>query len=292
MRLPYPIQKTVDLLLAELQHIGSEIGRLRSDIKKYSEAKADADKAQEAKEAPQQEILATVDLPHGVETHKSKSDKTEESGHQNKVLLVSVLTLIGVAIYAGVAILQWQEMIGATGAAQQAVREARLNRQQSERALNSTIEQFRQEQRAWVGATYVSSIVIKAGEMPTFQVEVVNTGKTPALHVRFTTSGTSRPAGEKIKFVYPGPANGPQINSNVVLQPTGRYYLGVGGKPPAQPVTDHQVDVIKSGENWFWVYGKIVYDDTAARTHHTKFCFIIASDLKNSQPCGTYNEAD
>ena len=83
MRLPYPIQKTVDLFLGELHHIGGEIGQLRSDIKKYSEAKADADKSQEAEESPQQEILATVDLPHGIETRKSESDKREESGHQS-----------------------------------------------------------------------------------------------------------------------------------------------------------------------------------------------------------------
>ena len=162
----------------------------------------------------------------------------------------------------------------------------------TEKNIKNAQATFRDEQRAWVGADNVTNIVIKENEIPSFSVQIKNTGKTPALHLRFVTSGTSQPAGQKINFEYPGLAPGPQIASNFVLQPESTYGLGVGGQPSIAPLKRHQVEVVSSGENWFWVYGKITYEDVSGRTHHTKFCFIIAIDLTNSHPCDTYNEAD
>jgi hypothetical protein len=175
--------------------------------------------------------------------------------------------------------------------AQQQIAQDSLAKSQDNFAKTSQTaeETFRDEQRAWVGALGVTNVIIKEGAPPVFGVVVTNSGKTPALHVRFLTTGGSRMRGEQSNFAYP-PLPKDQIVSDFVLQPGSQYTLNSG--IPEQSATKPQVDAITSGTTIFWIYGKVRYEDVSKRIHHTKFCFLLATDLKTGQPCSTYNEAD
>src|ERR1700683_3374404 len=117
-------------------------------LQDQTDAVTEGTKIASAKQAVPQLVRAEVRLPEGVETRKSAIDALSDRVYQRRTLLVSVLTFIAVVIYAGLAYLQWKEMTGATGAAQDAVHEARLNRQQSQKAPNAAIDNFQLEHPA------------------------------------------------------------------------------------------------------------------------------------------------
>lgn len=172
------------------------------------------------------------------------------------------------------------------GIAQNALITSQENFDRSSQSAENT---FRDEQRAWVGAIGIADVVIKEGQPPSFRVLVTNSGRTPALHVRFLTMGGGRPKGEKIAFAYPPAAKG-EVLSDFVLQPGAQYFLNSGNEETL--VTKTQVDGITSGASIMWIFGTMTYEDVSKRAHHTKFCFILTHDLKAAEPCDTYNEAD
>lgn len=168
--------------------------RLLSAVRDIGKALQDQNKAiGEANETAKEqgrvnpEVRAEVSLPHGVETRKSATDATDDKKYQNWNLLVSSLTLIGVMAYAGLAFSQWREMINATDATEDAVHEARFSRQQAQRSLDATIDQFHLDQRAWVSILSVQLdkpySINNPGDVV---VELANTGKTPALNAAIT----------------------------------------------------------------------------------------------------------
>jgi len=114
--------------------------------------------------------------------------------YQRLTLLVSGLTLLAIIIYAILVYFQWTEMIAATDATQQAVHEARLSRQQAQKSLNATIDQFHSEQRpyVWTISSGVGSPEFVPSRQPnsrtgqvTWTWHYTNYGKTPAYNVRF-----------------------------------------------------------------------------------------------------------
>ena len=148
---------------------------------------------------------------------------------------------------------------------------------------------FKDEQRAWVGALGATDIVVKENEPISFRVVVTNSGKTPALHLRFLTGSRGAAKGQRIKFVY-DPVPKDQIVSDFVLQP-GSQYLLPSGDPKSLP-NKAAVGEITSGAFRVYIFGRMTYEDVSKRSHHTKFCFVISPDLKNANACDTYNEAD
>jgi hypothetical protein len=176
--------------------------------------------------------------------------------------------------------------------AQQAIAQSALSASQTnfDKTSQNSEKTFRNEQRAWIGAIMVTNAVFKEDAIPSYSIIVINSGKTPALHVHSITMNKSRPKGEKIEFDYP-PIIGKQINSDMVLQPGAQSSLN-NGPSEAGTLSKAQADIVASGDYWWWIYGKMTYQDAFKRTHHTKFCFIMTPDLKYGQPCDTYNEAD
>lgn len=177
-------------------------------------------------------------------------------------------------------------------ATQQQIAQDSLMKSQAnfDKSSQNAADTFRDEQRAWVGAVTVTDMVLKEGEFPSYTVILTNSGKTPALHMHAINMHKSWIKGKVIEFDYPNMIPG-QILSDTVLQPGANSLLH---SLPAQSgkLTKTQVDSITSGDYWWWVYGKLSYEDVSRRRHNTKFCFVITPDLKSAQPCSTYNEAD
>ena len=83
-------------------------------------------------------------------------------------------------------------------------------------SLKITQNSFRDDQRAWVGTLGNYPFSFKVGEVGSFSTFVMNSGKTPAIHVKVLFTAKEIPKDERITFTYP-PALG--LRSNTVILP-------------------------------------------------------------------------
>ncbi len=116
--------------------------------------------------------------------------------------LIALGTLIGLIYTVKLANKQWEEMRAATkfsglsaSAAAESVNvlrdtlsETRKNgatqEDLSRRSLKGSIDNFRQDQRAWVGISSYEVSPIIEGMPIDFKIRLTNSGKTPALHFK------------------------------------------------------------------------------------------------------------
>ncbi|MFI5126984.1 MAG: hypothetical protein ACHQJX_09165, partial [Candidatus Acidiferrales bacterium] len=156
---------------------------------------------------------------------------------------------------------------------------------QSQKVLNANLATAHLEQRAWVGVLGITSLKIKAAEPTDFQLMAVNSGRTPALHVKHLLTVKSMLTSQKFTFTH-GPAMG--ANSDTVIQPNMQVPFVAEPDVPTQA----QIDAIKSGTATLRIYGRIDYEDVFGAKHYTKFCFILGRDLTSLEWCSEYNEAN
>lgn len=262
---------------------------LHRTLDEQTKAIHESTKAKNIAQAPQQ-ILSTVNLPDSIEIHHSADEAREQRGYQNRTVLLSFVTFLAVAIYAFIVYFQYREMINATGAAQQAVQESRLTRQQSEKMLNATIEQFHLDQRAWIAPYGISSFSIQENTPLTFEVEITNSGKTPALEMTRDMMARSYLAGQKFLPVYEEPpANAPEEASKGVMFPG--VHAKINTAPPLL-IPSKGIEQLKNRTIILYVYGRINYRDVFNVKHLTTFCFVVNKSLSYASACSTYNHAD
>jgi len=152
--------------------------------------------------------------------------------------------------------------------------------------LDANIKRDRLDQRAWVG-------IIKHGE-PTEIVPDVghfwyflarNSGKTPALSVKYIATFWAETKGERFVPVYPS-AEPVKVTSVTVFQPGERQWL-MGGPLPVRRET---LEMLKNGTALLYIYGQIQYDDVFGDIHCTMFCYALNSDLQHLNAYEKYNE--
>jgi hypothetical protein len=242
------------------------------------------------------QVRAEITAAQGLEVRKSKSDALDDRHYQNKSLLVSSLTLFSVLIYSVLVYFQWREMIAATGATQDAVHEARLNRQQAQKSLDAAIDQFHLDQRAWVGLVEGSparfkdgnaSVYVKEGENTQFFFLVGNSGKTPALKTTFKITAAVLASDAPFVAKYEKPVSAPTVG---VVQPGVKFPLNT--LPSRGIATKEHIDALKSGKWIYYIYGIISYEDVFERKHQTSFCVYLTPSLDQMLSCGSYNSAD
>ena len=174
------------------------------------------------------------------------------------------------------------------------------NARQNQTSLQGTISQFRQEQRAWIGAEDV--IAGGWGPKTGFPVEItfVNSGKTPARNVSFSE-----------RFVYRQvPIKGPpesEIEKLVQyraadIAPQGRAhrYFGVEATlsnidKPDQILGNEQVashyDDISEGRQILYYFGILKYTDVFGNSRQTNYCIYIQNPKsKTTAYCDEFNE--
>lgn len=221
--------------------------------------------AEKQKQVVPANARAEVYLRDAIEVRKNAEDTRKDRNYRALTLGVSIATLLAVIIYAWLAYLQWNEMIGATDAAQDAVREARLNRQQSQRDLDATIDQFHLDQRPWV---YVSQFQLSAEpeaskEPPKITIALSNSGKTPAINLRSvyeTFSSPVDPPFKDLKTSEPIP---------VGVLPPGVSSLLIGTEPINSVVrTPGHLPGYNVGKNFIYIHVKITYTDMFKQTQY------------------------
>ncbi len=150
-----------------------------------------------------------------------------------------------------------------------------------------TLQTTRNDQRAWVGVSRFLGKEIKPGVEMRFGVRISNFGRTPARSVRTQTSWSALPRSTPFTPVYPPRKRSQQASASVVM-PTFE------GEVLAPPVifTESQVKALESQLSYFYVYGRITYDDVFGHPHFTTWCFYVAHDSPTMTACETYNDAD
>lgn len=172
-------------------------------------------------------------------------------------------------------------------------------KEQSERAeksLNAAIENFRLDQRAWVGIDNLAwdeykdgdkTVCIKEGAPFKVGVHIKNTGKTPAS--LSTTRAYVYPTERGKKPILQENSILSTLPTNSTLFPGGRLNIGV-----TKPIvyTKEQIELIKNGQYTLYLVGMIVYKDVFGKTHFTKFCNEVSTDLTRFEICTFDNEAN
>lgn len=165
----------------------------------------------------------------------------------------------------------------------------------AEKTLNATLENFRTEQRAWVGLKLITrgslgieGPFIQEGQKLDAKICILNSGKSLARKVKISMTAQDVPTG-----VDPIKKQRTSGFSNIgVMQPEFMDFL----TPPTIPVegvaTKSFIENITSGRKVIYLTGKITYEDTFQRPHFSTFCLQLRPDLSGFTACPFYNEAN
>lgn len=172
------------------------------------------------------------------------------------------------------------------------------NQKQTKRALDSSIDIARRDQRAWVGPIEVQPpdqtvdnrrVYVAVGARTNITILVTNSGKTPGTMVS-RTSASTQPRGQQFRANYTPPVD---VDSLAVILPSQRYTPVVTiPRVDANPWTQPQVDALMAGDLILYAYGIIGYLDVFKIPHYTIFCMFLNRNLTAFSACSTYNHAD
>jgi hypothetical protein len=181
------------------------------------------------------------------------------------------------------------DAVGKLDAQAKAIEDSRRSSESASlQSLNASIESSRLDQRAWVG-TGDAVFTFSPTEPPKAQVTMKNTGKTPALQVAHSIGWVELSKDktltlEDIKYL-PNMQN----MQDAICFPTQSVPLDIqnGQIPPTG-----SIDLLKSGEDIVYVFGKITYADVSGKQHWTEFCMFVDKDLVHGEVCKIYNTTD
>jgi hypothetical protein len=166
----------------------------------------------------------------------------------------------------------------------------------AKRSIEATQEQFRLDQRAWVGVIErtppafqdgTRHFFVKEGERCTLGVMIKNSGKTPAIHFKSKQMMHSLPANVPFTPHYTIPTVDQSLS---VIQPGMTAVLSA--LPSDVPVTREHIKMLGNGQLILYVYGEMTYEDIFGKKHNTTYCLFLDKDLSNMNSCDTYNKAD
>lgn len=224
------------------------------------------------------------------EPHNKRNTPQKFCANWEWTAIATVVIAIATACYVVIAYFQFGVMRGT-------LEEMRINSHQSKDALDSAIDNFRLDQRAWVGVSEISSapyvengikVFAKTGEKIKAEVVIKNTGKTPAFKVKNIISLHYVKAGDKISVDKSGLEE--LENSNRIMQPGSVGYLEtpeLGGFP-------NQADIQNLADKKYFVYVTtfITYEDVFNQSHFTEHCAVLMPNLSSFGLCKTNNNAN
>jgi hypothetical protein len=192
-----------------------------------------------------------------------------------------------------------QQRLDNAAAALDAKNLADKNAAQAAKALQATIDNFHQEQRAWVGVCDFRITSFETGKPIQIGIRFCNSGRTPAKKVE-------QRGGYRIT---PEPIDGPSVtNSNGLpwgeaqaVPPQGSFNMYMGGG--TDDLTTYAVGAgvddltkysskIMSGELRIYFYGNVRYRDVYTNAiRDTQFCIYLANPKKQElRYCNKYNK--
>ncbi len=167
-------------------------------------------------------------------------------------------------------------------AMQESVSQSKAALDQSKAALDASIEASRRDQRAWVVVKEVKLLKpLTVGAIPEFVIEIINTGRTPAMDV-ITEAGAyiatePRPETDKSSFVTKN-RTGP---SKIVLG--SKISATVPGPKTGRGLPKEAMEEMRRGTLTFFIAGRIEYRDIFRRIHWTTFRYRVDPEDINTR---------
>jgi hypothetical protein len=182
---------------------------------------------------------------------------------------------------------------------------AKDNSESSRKAIQSTIDNFHNDQRAWIGCTVQSGVPqIEGDHIKSFKVNFIclNTGKTPAIDFihQVSLGYSSHPETFKPSFTGGQTIKAGTIKSVSTFFPGSQYRdseefpeqmfsVVVITPKTTLPVTPQMLDDPSIG---LFAYGRVCYKDIFRRPHWLRFCNFYDNAAKSWPSCEKYNELD
>jgi hypothetical protein len=287
----------VKKLLVEVRTLNFNFLRLQEKVEAISEHS----KAETPDQTIPPEVSVVLAKPTAIEVN---AQTREQKNFWNRLSeFLQPVGIIAVAVYAVFTYFMWREMIQSSGAAADAVVEARRNRQQAERSLTATIQQFHLEQRAWVNISIPKAIALETGKEVSFPVGFYNSGRTPAKRFELQAKLIVIPSTNTIKLTDRIDEPKITIKTNAML-PNAPETMPIYWVLPERPGELIKLDAdnhrrIDAGELRVLVFGRMTYDDVYGVSHWLRFCWCTGwAQLRRIRPdesitkCEEYNDVD
>jgi hypothetical protein len=177
--------------------------------------------------------------------------------------------------------------------------QTRLNAsiEQGKAVLDASIAASRLDQRAWIGpVTHIEPsfaennrrIFVQVGSNSTFGVDVINTGKTPAINVASRLLVGIRSARESFECPQLATISG----SLATVLPNQKLRMSVIYPAVEGGMSRKMFDGIKSGLLIVYIYGRIDYSDVFKAAHTTTFCMMMDRDMESINSCSMCNSVN
>lgn len=173
-------------------------------------------------------LRAELHVPHPIEVQTSPKDKKQ--GREWFTLVVETLTLIGVVVYATVAIRQWREMISARHQTREVVWQAARAANEAHTANDITKEALVSVQRAYIFAdsSEVSTVSDETGKTIALvlPIKLQNSGSTPTRRMKNHLSWQYQDHPLPDNFAFPDSfsVGRPKVDAFSAIGPQGHHY--------------------------------------------------------------------
>jgi hypothetical protein len=137
----------------------------------------------------------------------------------------------------------------------------------AEANLAQSSASFQDDQRAWVGIGDAMVTEFEVGKPIKVEIQISNSGKTPALFVERATVRQLSNA-PMLTVNTPRDVNATKFEPATSIPPQGHYMIRVQ--------FPDSVGMIKSKIQMFYIFGEVRYQDVFKRSHSTQFCVYIA----------------
>jgi hypothetical protein len=165
------------------------------------------------------------------------------------------------------------EMEAQSKAAQTSAEAATLQALTNKKALESSIEISRTDQRAWiVGKGIKFDKDLKAGELNPFYLSIVNAGRTPAQHVRLKYTSHMQIQDK------PDIVRTELMKEDLALGPGREFQFRLDTVPPR--INQADVDALESKTRVLTLFVEISYEDIFKNSHRTGICAFYKPELK------------
>jgi hypothetical protein len=270
---------------------------------------------------------------HPCETKDTKPRDSLKSRNDCVKLVLEIIGLAVLCTYTTFAALQWREMKEATDAATKSAEIAAAAFTSSGITINKTLaemrtqseamqkssdankqvadtstkqasisqrnlmeirNQFRLEQKPWMGVAMISAPIIEVGQPIRLRIDFKNFGKTPANKVAPTLACQILTPGDPLDFSMEARAKKTRMSYGLVY-PQGITFASAtlkNQKGEETPLNEAYVQDIKSVKYYIYVHGIVEYDDIFGKHHWTRYCYYFDPKTEAWYPHKEYNETD
>lgn len=259
----------------------------------------------------------------GEETVSVQLERDIRTGEKILIVINSLLLITTVVIAA----IYWGQLQEMKAAVNQSERQAILgigqlaitnrNMTLSENNSRSAIKQSDLDQRAWVGSVTSRIDQFDMNNPFVATVELSNSGKTPAVHLRAAHSYV--PIDEPRPYAFTPSVTGPPIGlvkdmekhliGDRVIAPQAKIEIVADSRlnhpaneryPPLTALINSKYQQFVEGGSHLFIFGEVRYDDVVGgKRHTTKWCYYVRNSSGKGEPpkwtlntCERFNSMD